>query len=377
MRVLVLKANHFPVCGASRLVEAVLAHVDRERVQVFVGSVARAGAPHSIHFTSARTADLPHRVIPWRGALRARDAVRELRSLVAADAIDLVHSHDMRCDLLCRLARLPVPWIAHVHGWIGREGRGKDRLFELVDRLAVRAATEVWVGSHDAEADVRRSVGARVPVRYLGNAADPELVAGAPARAAAARAQLGLPAGAFLAGTVGRLHRSKAHALLAEAVLASGVPEMHALLLGFGPEEAHLHALAAQERCGGRVHVPGPLPAEAIPPLVAGLDVFAFPSLRESLPLAVLEAMQLGRPIVCSEVGDLRYVLDEGRAGLLVPPGDVNALAAALRRLHAEPALRADLGARARERALRVFGPQRLAAEMTAAWLGFAEGRQR
>ncbi len=376
MRVLVLKANHFPVCGASRLLETVLAHVDRQRVLPVVGSVARAGRPHSVCFTSERGRDLPHVEVPWTGGLSARHAVAALRGAIAEHRVDLVHSHDMRCDLLCALAGgrkgLGVPWVAHVHGWIGRAGSAKDQVFELIDRRVVRRADEVWVGSHSAERDVRRSVGSSKRVRLLRNAADPVLVAGARARAAAARAALGIPADVFLVGMVGRLHRSKAHALLAEAVLESCVPDMHALLLGFGPELARLNALAASPRAGGRVWVPGELPVESIAPLVASLDVFAFPSLRESLPLAVLEAMQLARPIVAADVGDLRFVLDDGSAGILVPAGNVRALAAALTRLHGDVALRQQLGARAHARAMTEFAPARLAREMEAAWLDCA-----
>ena len=376
MKVLVLKANHFPVCGASRLIETVLAHVDRSRVTPVVGSLAREGQPHSIHYTSPRTADLPHVTIAWTGGMRSKAAIAALRATIAQEGIGLVHSHDMRCDLLCALAGgskgLGVPWVAQVHGWIGKEGRGRDRVFEWIDRCAVRSADEIWVGSRNAEADVRRTVGPKKRVRFLLNAADPSLVEGAHERAAAARAGLGLPEGAFLVGTVGRLHRSKAHANLAEAVLRSGVDSMHALLLGFGPEKDNLLALARSPGAGGRIHVLGSESAESIPPLVAAMDVFAFPSLRESLPLAVLEAMQLARPIVATDVGDLRMVLDDGRAGLLVPPGDIDALAVALRQLHADPKQRAALGAAAAARARTVFAPRRLAKEMEDAWLALA-----
>lgn len=376
MKVLVLKANHFPVCGASRLVETVLAHVDRSRITPIVGSVARRGREHSIHFTSPRTADLPHVEIPWSGGLRSRAAILALRAAIAEHGVDLVHTHDMRCDLLVALAGgskgLGVPWVAQVHGWIGSEARGKDRVFEWVDRCSVRCADEVWVGSRNAEADVRRTLGPRGRLRFLQNAADPRLVAPARERAAAVRAALGLPEGAFLVGTSGRLHRSKAHRNLAEAVLRTGLPDMHALLLGFGPEQRALEALAASQAARGRVHVPGPLPPEKVLALVAALDLFAFPSLRESLPLAVLEAMQLGRPVVASEVGDLRAVLDDGRAGVLVPPGDVDALAIALHALHADAERRERLARAGEQRALSVFAPERLAREMEAAWLSWA-----
>jgi glycosyltransferase involved in cell wall biosynthesis len=68
------------------------------------------------------------------------------------------------------------------------------------------------------------------------------------------------------------------------------------------------------------------------------------------LPLALLEAMAAGLPSVCSSVGAIPWVLEDGRAGVLVPPGDVDALASALARLAGDATLRRDLGARARAR---------------------------
>jgi glycosyltransferase involved in cell wall biosynthesis len=372
MRVLVLKANYFPVCGASRLLETYLPHMDRAAVEPVMVEIASPGAPSSCHFVSPRTAGLERHAIEWRGARHARSAVHALRRLIAEHRMDGVHSHDMRCDLLCRLAGgrkgLGVPWVAHVHGWVGRQGGTRLCLFEAIDRLCVRAADEVWVGSAHAASDVRRSLPQRVPLRILPNAIDPAAVAGAADRAAAARRALGVPSDALLVGMHARLHRPKGHHLVAEAVLRSRFPNAHAVLLGYGPEEAALRSLAATPSAGGRIHVPGQQTPADVLATVAALDVYAYGSLRESLPLAVLEAMLLGRPIVATAVGDLPHVLTDG-AGALVPAGDVAGMAAAIDALLAAPDARQRAGRRAAETARSRYAPQRLGAAMTDAWL--------
>src|SRR5262249_41514446 len=157
-----------------------------------------------------------------------------------------------------------------------------------------------------------------------------------------------------------------------EAVLRCRTPGVHAVLLGYGDEEARLRRLAQTPRARGRVHVVGrQQPADTLA-TVAALDLFAYASLRESLPLAVLEAVWLSRPIGAADVGDLASVLERGRAGVLVPPGDVGALSEAIDALLADPGRRAALAMHARELAMTRFLPQRLGAAMTDAWAQLA-----
>lgn len=376
---LVLKANYFAVCGASRLLEAMLAHVDRSRVEPVLVEVATDGMPSSIHFASPRLASLRHETIAWRGARHSRTAIEALRELVQRTGAGLVYAHDMRCDLLCRLARgrrgLGVPWVAHVHGWAGPAGDLRLRLFERIDRWCVRNADAVLVGSQHAVRDVRASLPASVPIRCLENTIDPVQLGDAMLRAADARRALGLPEGAFAVGMHARLHHAKGHRELALAVMKSRHDDVHAVLLGQGPEEANLRALAADPRARGRVHVVGPQRPEDLLASVAGLDLLAYASLRESLPLAVLEAMHLARPIVSTAVGDVPSVLEHGAAGVLVPPGDVDAMAHAIDALRTDPARRTALAHRALEVARTRFSPERLGRDVTDALLAIAGGR--
>jgi len=102
----------------------------------------------------------------------------------------------------------------------------------------------------------------------------------------------------------------------------------------------------------GRVVVHGPLDVGSVAALYAAVDAFALPSLKEPYGTVYGEAMAFGLPVVGWRAGNLPYLAEDGREGLLAPPGDVVALRAALRRLLDEPELRATLGAAARQRAL-------------------------
>ncbi|HEU5105424.1 MAG TPA: glycosyltransferase [Solirubrobacterales bacterium] len=160
------------------------------------------------------------------------------------------------------------------------------------------------------------------------------------------REQLGGSETRPLVLTPARLNAQKGHGTLLEAV--AEVPDAMFVLAGEGPERAALEARAAELGVGERVSFLGR--REDIPQLLAACDVFALPSLYEGSSLAVLEAMAAGIPVVSSAIGGTEELIEDGRSGLLVPPGDPKALAEALRRVLGEAGLRRDLAARARER---------------------------
>ncbi len=157
--------------------------------------------------------------------------------------------------------------------------------------------------------------------------------------------------------TCARLDEQKGHPVLLRA--ATEVPEAVFAFAGEGPERASLEAQAAELGVADRVLFLGQ--RADIPDLLASTDVFALPSLYEGSSLAVLEAMAAGRAVVSSAIGGTDELIDDGESGLLVPPGDAKALAAALRRLLSDTALRASLSHRARERVERDFTREAMA----------------
>lgn len=122
---------------------------------------------------------------------------------------------------------------------------------------------------------------------------------------------------------------------------AAHMPGVTVRIAGDGPLRDDLEALARREGIADRVTFLG---ARAdVPDLLAGCDVFVLPSLYEGLPLSILEAMAACRPVVASDIPGTRQAVIDGRTGLLVPPGDDAALAAAITRVLDDPTLAAEL----------------------------------
>jgi glycosyltransferase involved in cell wall biosynthesis len=136
--------------------------------------------------------------------------------------------------------------------------------------------------------------------------------------------------------TVGRLTPAKNQALAVRVM--TNIADATLLVVGDGPDRQALEAAAPAERVrflGTRLDARE---------LLGAADVVVIPSRSEGLPLAALEAMAAGRPIVATAVRGLRDLLEDGRTALLVPPGDAQALAAAVRRLLDDPELARSLG---------------------------------
>jgi glycosyltransferase involved in cell wall biosynthesis len=175
------------------------------------------------------------------------------------------------------------------------------------------------------------------------------------------REQLGGGEGRPLVLTPARLDAQKGHRTLFEAI--PQVPDATFLLAGEGPDREPLEALAAQLGIADRVRFLGR--REDVPELLAAADVFALPSLYEGSSLAVLEAMAARIPIVSSAIGGTEELIEDGRSGLLVAPGDPEALATALRRVLGDAELRKGLASRARERVEAGLTREQMAARVS------------
>ena len=159
---------------------------------------------------------------------------------------------------------------------------------------------------------------------------------------------------------VGRLVEKKGFHILVEAVTRLKAP-FHLRIIGEGTERARLLALIEARGLRGSVTLAGALTHAELPAAYQAAHVVVAPSIqdesgdRDGLPNVVLEAMASARPVVASRISAIGCAVTHDETGLLVPPGDVAALAAALERLAAQPALRAELGQNARARVERDY----------------------
>jgi glycosyltransferase involved in cell wall biosynthesis len=161
-------------------------------------------------------------------------------------------------------------------------------------------------------------------------------------------------------GSVGRVDVQKGYDVLVDALPL--VPGATAVIVGDGPARSSVEARAADVGVADRLVITGW--RESVSPLLRSFDVFVLPSRYEGLPLSVLEAMEVGLPIVATDVGSVREALTAEETGLLVPPGDAVGLAGAVRRLLDDRDLRRRLGDAARARWAAEFD----AATMVAAY---------
>ncbi|MDO8962995.1 MAG: glycosyltransferase family 4 protein [Coriobacteriia bacterium] len=286
-------------------------------------------------------------VAPYR--LGRRNLLRtssRIRKYVGRNGVQVVHSGGVLANVIVRLAcrQLPVCVVTTVQvepGAAAFDGGGRRGVWlrRLLER-ATRGRSDRFVTVSHAIARTLVADGvpeSRVIVAHNG-------VRVGEVRSAAVGALPDAFAGAApVVGCIARLELVKGVDVFIRAAAAATGSAARFVIVGDGSQREALEALASDLGVSGSVTFTGVL-APATPAL-AKLDVVVVPSRSEGLPMVVLEAMALERPVVASAVGGIPEAVDDGVTGLLVPPDDPEALAAAITRLLDDPAMRASMGA--------------------------------
>lgn len=169
---------------------------------------------------------------------------------------------------------------------------------------------------------------------------------------------------ALIIGSVGRLDRMKAHDILLQAI--TQVDDVQVIILGEGEQRAALEQLAIDLGIRDRVALLGWVDDPRA--YLSNFDVFVLPSRSEGFPLAIVEAMLASRPVVATKVGSIAEAVIHQETGLLIEKDDIDGLAAALRCLKADAALRDRLGQRGREVAIAHFTATQMAKRYEQIW---------
>ncbi len=227
--------------------------------------------------------------------------------------------------------------------------------FGWLERYVLKRADYCLAGNREA-AEVWRAKGYTGPIAIIPQfGVDPDLFCPLPRP----------PGRRFVIGYVGRLVAEKGVDLLLEA-LAGLEGEWQARILGSGPMRESLQAQARRLGLADRVSFDGPLPSAHLPDYYRRLDLLVLPSRtrpnwKEQFGRVLVEAMACGVPVIGSDCGEIPHVI--GDAGLIFPEGRADRLQALLSRLQADPALRADLARRGRERVLAGYTQAQVAAQ--------------
>lgn len=272
-------------------------------------------------------------------------AIARLAWLRARGQADLLHinlsshgSTQRKLVLAAACRRMGIPYVLHLHGsrmrqyWLGAPAGTRARIAAMFAGAArILVLGEVW----------RRFVAEQVPaaaerIVILPNATRPARLPQVPDPA---RVRI------LFLGRVGE--RKGVPQLIDALARLAGDGCWHATIAGDGDVEA-ARARADAAGIASRVDLPGWVGPEAVETALAHADVLVLPSFDENLPMSVIEGMAAGLAVIATPVGATEEIVRDGETGLLVPPGDVDALAAALARLVGDAALRERLGREAR-----------------------------
>jgi glycosyltransferase involved in cell wall biosynthesis len=305
---------------------------------------------------------------------------RDLLAIIARHGVDVVQTQglgtlDFLVMTLRRRGLVQVWWtIQNAEFMVREEHLGRHRWLLGAKRAAhrwlYRAGARIVDGIivvSDATArsflDTVGHVEDKITVVY--NAVDLDRYP-APIDRSEVRAGLGFGAEAHLMTMVGTFKRQKGHRHLvaAAAAMVPRFPTLHILLVGDGElaDEVRLQVQAAG--LSDHVHFLGT--RRDVPELLSASDSFVLPSLWEGLPVALTEAMASGLPVVATDVSGTSQVVIDGESGLLVPPGDAEALAEAMNRLLSDPALASRMAVSGRERVSASFAASAQAEHLAA-----------
>ncbi len=354
-----MKILHLISSGGMYGAEAVILNLSRAlngtgTHRAAVGVFAARGGPEPALYRAAREAGLDAHLIECNGPLDGRVPGR-VRRLAATLSADLLHAHGYKADVYGWAAfRSAGPaLVSTCHTWYDNDLALK--LYGRLDRLALRRFAGVVAVSPEVKQQLLQAGVSAERVRLIRNGVPLEgLTTYAPERR---HEQTGR---GLRVGLVGRFAPEKGIDILLRAVaqLREEFLGVQFVVAGDGPDRPELEQLREQLGLGDAVQFLGQ--QNDMGALYRSLDVLVSASRQEGLPVALLEGMASGLPVVATMVGAVPEVVQHSRTGLLVKTESPGELAEAMRKLLLDPALRRSLGEAGRQRVADCFSAQRM-----------------
>jgi glycosyltransferase involved in cell wall biosynthesis len=248
------------------------------------------------------------------------------------------------------LKRPVVIEVNELAGFTRVRGLIMERLARRVDAWVFPRASHILCVSRVLADEVQQRGAKPERVHVLPNAFDVNRFR-ASGLGQSVRARLGLEE-SLVVGHVGLFHRWGRLDVLIEVVksIRNRHPKIKVLLVGDGPEMQNLKQTAFRLGMEREVIFSGPVPRDDVPAYIDAMDICVLPdSSAFGSPIALFEFMAMGKPCVVPDIGPMRDVIEDGATGVMFPQGDHNALGEGLLRLVEDPALRNQIGARAKQ----------------------------
>jgi sugar transferase (PEP-CTERM/EpsH1 system associated) len=341
--------------GAESVLISLVERLDKSRYSSMVCLLSEGWLKTQLEKRQVETVVIPQ--------LRSLDVawLFRLYRLLKDREIHVMHSHEFATNVyagfLSRLTGVPLVATAHGKNYYGDKWRRRAAY-----RFVARQATMVAV-SHDLKRFLVERIG--IPpgsIRVVHNGIDLSRYA-VHDENHVVRAELGISAGQRVIGTVGNLFAVKGQTYLLRAckAVASAYPNCVLLVAGEGEQLGPLEKEAFDLGIAGDVKFLGF--RDDVPSLLQAMEVFVLPSLSEGLPLSILEALALQKPVVATNVGGIPEIVEDGATGYLVPPRNPEALADKILLLLRDPQIAANIGQAGRKKVEKDFGLEQMVRE--------------
>jgi len=370
MTIRVLHVVASPVGGGAEHVRTLARGCDRQRLALAVAMPQESYGLSRRDFEAHGTSFNPVRA----GAAALVERTFAIRALAAR--ADVVHAHGARAALPARaavasLGRSRPRLVYSIHGFAAPFYRQPRRGLLLALEKLLSRHTDRFIAVCDAErsAIVEAGIAEVHRISVVKNAIDPARVQTAASQRPALRQSFGIAGDGFVLASVSRLHRPRDFESLLEAFrrVAERFADARLLIAGDGPERAAVERRIRILSLESRVTLLGWRPDVA--GIYGASDACVLTSSGwEGLPLALLEAMAAGLPVVATEAGGTLEAVDPEVSGLVVPRRSPEALAQALCRLASDPGLRRRMGEAGRRRATHEFSLARMVQETEAVY---------
>jgi glycosyltransferase involved in cell wall biosynthesis len=354
-----MKVLHIISSGGMYGAEAVILNMSRMLLEASHGSVvgvfSNSSNPNLQLHEAATKEGLESYLIPCSGQLD-RSAIAAIRELAIRAGADVVHAHGFKADIYVYLALRGsgIAFVSTCHTWYDTDLAVS--LYGKVDRLVLRWFARVVSVSDEVRQRLLKAGVRDEKIRMVRNGIDLRPFDGAVP-------SLRGDGSSLLVGLVGRLAWEKGVDvfLLAAARVVGEFPSVKFVVVGEGPDREKLERTIDELQIRGSVAMLGR--RDDMPGVYASLDLMVWSSRQEGLPMAILEGMASGLPLVASAVGEVPTVVQDGVTGLLVPAEDVERLAAAILELLRDGARRKRFGAAARKLIEDEYSAERMTAD--------------
>jgi glycosyltransferase involved in cell wall biosynthesis len=354
-----MKILHIISSGGMYGAEAVILNMSRTLNEgphsSVLGVFSNSANPNLQLHESAAKEGIESHLILCRGQID-RTVIARIRELAVETGADVVHAHGYKADIYVyqALRAKNIPLVSTCHTWYDNDLLVS--LYGALDRFVLRKYGRVVAVSDEVKQRLLKAGVLEEKIHLVRNGIDLRPFYGA---SPLLREDPALGR-AVIVGLVGRLAKEKGVDVFLRAAVRvlMEVPGARFVVVGEGPERDGLVSLI--EELGIRESVSMVGRRDDMPSVYASLDVMVSSSWKEGLPMAILEGMASRRPLVATAVGEVPGVVQDGVTGVLVPAGDVEAIAAGIVALLQDSALRERFGAAARRLVEEEFSAERM-----------------